>query len=228
MAGAVGSSGVSGGKVSYSDLHVIGELCAGSYLIRPDDGENNSPVKNLLAVDCLKDTDQLPKGVVMGTDEPVNPLDLTIAPASPDPTVQLSLNFTKIQFVLTPMDVKIDMRGTELGGTQTHNDGSTTVEYCIYVELYEVGVFNKVCYQVEVPANCVLTTSEAGVYTVVCEEDGVVSINPDLEDLPALDITTAPDTQGFTLIELLPVKATTTPTQAILIALLVPAVQSAR
>jgi hypothetical protein len=94
------------------------------------------------------------------------------------------------------------------------------------VELYEVGVFNQVCYEVEVPANCVLTTSEAGVYTVVCEDDVVISLNPDVEGLPALDVATQPNTQGYILIELLPVKvAEERDSEAILIGLLLPAIQ---
>jgi hypothetical protein len=169
----------------------------------------------------------LPEGVVIA-DEPVNPLDLTIIPSSSSsegqPMTSLSLNFTKIEYKNTAQGLEMDLRDTEIVGTQTHDDGSTTVEYCIYVELYEVGVFNKVCYQVEVPANCVLTTSEAGVYTVVCEEEGVVSLNPDLEDLPAMDLTVEPVDQGYILIELLPVKASA-PSQAILIGMLLPAVQ---
>lgn len=170
----------------------------------------------------------LPEGVVVA-DTPVNPLDLTIIPQvdADRPMESFQLIFTEVKFQYSAEGMVLDLRDTEQGGTQTHDDGSTTVEYCIYVELYEVGVFNQVCYEVEVPPNCTLVASEAGVYTLECEEGAVVSLNPDLEDLPAMDLTVQTPTQGYTLIELLPVKISADQqAQGVLIALLLPAIQN--
>ena len=67
----------------------------------------------------------------------------------------------------------------------SNDDGTTTVEYCIYEEVQEAGVFEEVCYEIEIPEGCILTTAEAGVYTVDCpEEGGTVMVNPILVGSP--------------------------------------------
>jgi hypothetical protein len=87
--------------------------------------------------------------------------------------------------------------------TITKNDnGTTTVEYCVYQEVHEVGVFEEVCYEIEVPENCILVSSEAGVYTLDCEGEAEISLNPSLEGLPAMNIV-APDGGGEPLIGML-------------------------
>jgi len=48
---------------------------------------------------------------------------------------------------------------------------NNTAEYCIYLEVQEAGVFEEVCYEVEVPLGCTLVAQEAGVYKLVCIDD---------------------------------------------------------
>ena len=131
------------------------------------------------------------------------------------PVDTFSLNFEKIQFDHN-LDGSLsfdfgDLNPDDLPPTNSNDDGTTTVEYCIYLES-EAGVFDQeVCYEIEIPENCTLTTSEAGVYTVVCEGDGTVEINPDLGELPST-VLTIPEN----------------PTEPVLVGLLLPAVQAAR
>lgn len=66
-------------------------------------------------------------------------------------------------------------------------NGSDTVEICYYAELYEVGVYNEVCVEIEIPEGCVLLQPEAGVYIIECEED-IVRVNPLFGDAPMLDL----------------------------------------
>ncbi|MDX2075908.1 MAG: thrombospondin type 3 repeat-containing protein [bacterium] len=106
------------------------------------------------------------------------------------PTENFTLNWAKIKFHILPEGgIDFNLREVEIGDSTTNDDGSTTIEYCINVELYEVGVFNVVCYQIEVPANCTVVSTEAGVYSVVCDGEGTISLNPDLDGLPAIHIT---------------------------------------
>ena len=93
----------------------------------------------------------------------------------------------------------------------TNDDGSTTVEYCIYQEVHEAGIFEEVCYEIEVPENCTLVSSEAGVYDIECQGEAEVSINPALVGLPAASIVAPED-----------------PDDGPLVGLLLPAVQAAR
>jgi hypothetical protein len=123
------------------------------------------------------------------------------------------LNFGAIKFEYKPQAAKggnvefewkvEEGESNETGPIITENDdGSTTVEYCVYEEVHEVGVFEEVCYEIEIPEGCTLTSSEAGVYKIECEEDEVVLLNPMLEGLPAVDIV-APEGGGLPLIGLL-------------------------
>jgi|GEM_PF-2109134 len=57
-------------------------------------------------------------------------------------------------------------------------------EYCVYLEVHEAGVFEEVCYQVEVPLGCTLVAQEAGVYKIVCIDD--ISIN-ESDPIPGWD-----------------------------------------
>ncbi|MBL8133163.1 MAG: hypothetical protein JNL42_14980 [Anaerolineae bacterium] len=125
-----------------------------------------------------------------------SPFDLVVGKPDPSSADTFTLNYTKVKIEVNPARLDLDLRETQLGGLRGGEDGGMVVEYCVYVELYEVGVFNEVCYEIEIPAGCVLSTSEAGVYTVVCEEEGVVHLNPALEGLPALDISVLPDDQS--------------------------------
>ncbi|MBK8020894.1 MAG: hypothetical protein IPK19_05560 [Chloroflexi bacterium] len=126
-----------------------------------------------------------------GTGDP-DPFELTLEQRDPSAGEQHTFNFTEIKIETYPDRLDIDLRDTQVGGLRGGQNGGVVVEYCISVELYEVGVFNEVCYEIEIPANCVLSSTEAGVYTVVCEGEGEVQLNPALEGLPALDITLLP------------------------------------
>jgi hypothetical protein len=54
-------------------------------------------------------------------------------------------------------------------------------------EVGEAGIFKQVCYEVEIPEGCVVTSSEAGVFTVDCGA-GEVSVNPLFDEVPAKDL----------------------------------------
>lgn len=56
-------------------------------------------------------------------------------------------------------------------GEEVPTRNTNTVEYCIYLEVQEAGVFEEVCYEVEVPLGCTLVAQEAGVYKLVCIDD---------------------------------------------------------
>ena len=88
------------------------------------------------------------------------------------------------------------------------DDDSASVEVCVVEEGAEAGMYDEVCYEVELEDGCVLTSAEAGVYVVDCDEDDTVSVNPLLENMPGMFINSNADT--------------------VLVALLLPAVQSAR
>lgn len=180
-------------QYAYNDPVVA--LCESDALSWWEIGADGAPVIGSFNFACLPlDPAVLPEGMGFG-EEPLKPFVPTIVPSvggSDMPGEAHTLNFTSIKVASTVDGLQFDLRGTEIGGTHGNDDGSTTVEYCVYVELYEVGVFNKVCYQVEVPPNCELVSTEAGVYTVVCEGEGNVSLNPDIQGLPALDVTVPP------------------------------------
>jgi len=57
------------------------------------------------------------------------------------------------------------------------SDEPEVVEICYYVELYEVGVWNEVCVEIEVPEGCELVASEAGVYHLDCDDPVVAGFN---------------------------------------------------
>ena len=152
---------------------------------------------------CVEDMDEavnstrIPAGLSIATH--TNPLDLTVFPPSTSaafPTEQLSFGYTEVEWTYDTTTLGFDLRGTKFDEPRGNDDGTTTVEYCIYVELYEEGVLNQVCYEIEIPANCTLTTSEAGVYTVDCEDVGGVSVNPNFDGLPALDFSVHDSTAG--------------------------------
>lgn len=63
------------------------------------------------------------------------------------------------------------------------SNGNPTIEYCVYLEVQEAGVFQEVCYEVEIPEGCVVTSNEAGVFTVDCGP-GPVTVNPRFDDIP--------------------------------------------
>lgn len=160
-------------------------------------------------------------------DEPENPFDLTIFhdhEGGEQPYLKVELENVLISSYsisghggdagVSPVGLMLDLRATERDGDdfpqpQPNDDGTTTVEYCLYLEVKEAGVFEEVCYEVEIPENCVLTTAEAGVYTVECEGEGTVKLNPAIGGLPALNLT-IPERRD----------------EAILIALLLPAIQN--
>lgn len=191
------------GKVSMHDftftLKMASVLCSSDALLWWDVDADGDVLDGTINSLCLAELPIMPQpaglaeGLVIGTVEEPDPFVLTIAPTATNsdvvPVSQVSFNFTEIKFHYDSAALNLDLRDTEIGGTRGNDDGSTTVEYCFYVELYEVGVFNQVCYTVEVPPNCELVSSEAGVYTVVCDGEGQVSLNPVWDGLPALDVT---------------------------------------
>jgi hypothetical protein len=131
------------------------------------------------------------------------------------PTDSFSLNFGAIKFEYKPqrpdssaahVDFYLRLQGVDGEATDTSNgDGSTTIEYCVYLEVQEAGVFEEVCYQIEIPENCTLTSSEAGVYNVECEGEAEIELNPAIEGLPAANITIPEnDEQGVLMALLLP------------------------
>ncbi len=140
----------------------------------------------------------------------------TSGDADDRPTEEVAFYYNKIAFNYNALGGALsfdfgDLNPDDLPPPNSNDDGTTTVEYCIYLES-EAGVFDtEVCYEIEIPENCTLTTSEAGVYTVVCEGDGTVEINPDLGELPST-VLTIPEN----------------PTEPVQVALLLPAVQAAR
>ena len=99
------------------------------------------------------------------------------------------VNGSSICGQLDTWNVSLDWISGEANGTNDDDDGENpTVEYCIYQEVHEVGVFEEVCYEIEIPEGCVLTTSEAGVFTLDCGEGEVGQVNPLFDGLPAIDI----------------------------------------
>jgi hypothetical protein len=87
-------------------------------------------------------------------------------------------------------------------------DGSTPVfTYCVVELGDEAGVYEEVCYEVELPDGCTVETAEAGVWKVTCEEGGSVQVTPFGDDNPMF---VAQDNDG------------------VLIGLLLPAVQKVR
>lgn len=115
------------------------------------------------------------------------------------PTEEVAFYYNRIAFKYAKQALILDFRDTEMDEPPTHHDnddGTTTVEYCIYQEVKEVGVFEEVCYEVEIPEGCVLTTAEAGVYTVECEEEPTVTLNPLIDGLPKVDLTIQRDDTG--------------------------------
>jgi len=65
-----------------------------------------------------------------------------------------------------PMVVQLQL---VYGGTSSPQDPPTQQpEYCVYEEVQEAGVFEEVCYPIEVPEGCWLETVEAGVWDLVC------------------------------------------------------------
>lgn len=88
-------------------------------------------------------------------------------------------------------------------------DGTTPAFiYCLTQEVGEAGHFEEVCYQIELPDGCTMTSSEAGVWHMECDGDGGIDVTPWGLDLPLLSVEPDGD--------------------AVLIALLLPAVQQAR
>jgi|GEM_PF-5760565 len=88
-------------------------------------------------------------------------------------------------------------------------DGSTPAFiYCLIQEVGEAGHFEEVCYQIELPDGCTMTSPEAGIWHMECDDDGGIVVTPFGWDLPLLIVE--PDGE------------------TILIALLLPAVQAAR
>jgi len=80
---------------------------------------------------------------------------------------------------------------------QVSTDGGSqnpTIEYCVYLEVQEAGVFEQVCYEVEIPEGCVVISNEAGVFTVDCGQ-GVISVDPTFEERPA-ELVEVPTQQG--------------------------------
>lgn len=121
--------------------------------------------------------------------------------ADDKPTEDVAFYYNKIAFsyAQTRDTLSLDFNDMALEKLPTHHDnddGTTTVEYCIYQEVKEAGVFEEVCYEVEIPEGCVLTTAEAGVYTVECEEEPTVTINPLIEGLPKVELTIQRDDTG--------------------------------
>lgn len=173
------------------DVIVDGSIITGENPAAASGGHAGQMTIESWAMGCGAGLDEV--AVAADGAEP-DPMVLTIAPATTEsaegrPRESLSLNFTKITYNRVDEGVSIDLMDTEWNRPETHDDGTTTIEYCIYVELYEVGVFNQVCYEIEVPPNCELVSTEAGVYTVLCEGEGVVEVNPDMPTLPGLELT---------------------------------------
>ena len=52
-----------------------------------------------------------------------------------------------------------------------NDDNTTVVEYCVYEEVEEAGVFKEVCYEIEVPEGCWLESAEAGVFVTKCRPE---------------------------------------------------------
>ena len=65
-----------------------------------------------------------------------------------------------------------------------------TVEYCVLEQVGEAGIYEEVCYEIEIPAECELINPEAGVYIVDCPE---VSVNPLLGELPGMFVDVPDD-----------------------------------
>lgn len=115
------------------------------------------------------------------------------------PTEEVAFYYNRIAFNYAKTALNLDFRDTEMDAPPTHrdnDDGTTTVEYCISQEVKEAGVFEEVCYEVEIPEGCVLTTAEAGVYTVECEEEPTVTINPLFDGLPSVILSIQRDSEG--------------------------------
>jgi hypothetical protein len=71
------------------------------------------------------------------------------------------------------------------------DDGGTppSIIVCSYQQLTEAGVYEEVCYEVEIPEGCVVDSSEAGLWHIICEDDGDgVQVTPVGETAPILDI----------------------------------------
>lgn len=68
------------------------------------------------------------------------------------------------------------------------DDDKATLTYCVVEEGAEAGMFEEVCYEIDLADGCTLTSSEAGVYVVDCDEDDTVSVNPLLDNQPALTL----------------------------------------
>lgn len=83
-------------------------------------------------------------------------------------------------------DVVVD--GNIITGENYDSAKSSTVEVCTWQEVQEAGVFEEVCYEIEVPEGCTLVASEAGVYKLECDDSEPTTLNPLFDGMPALDI----------------------------------------
>jgi hypothetical protein len=101
-------------------------------------------------------------------------------------TLATTLNYSGtcplLSYPLTGLSDGIDWFINQEAGEVSETE-NPTIEYCVNQEVEEAGVFKEVCYEVEIPEGCVVTSNEAGVFTVDCGE-GEVSVNPLFDNLP--------------------------------------------
>lgn len=80
------------------------------------------------------------------------------------------------------LDIAVECVWVELGAGGSILeclDGTTpSFIYCLIQEVGEVGIFQEVCYQVELPDGCTMTTAEAGVWHMECDDDSEVVVTP--------------------------------------------------
>jgi hypothetical protein len=107
----------------------------------------------------------------------------------PIPTEDTALNFVNTDLLEEGCELTQDDSGRIV---PTCEDGGLPAEMpiCTHQELNEEGVFEEVCYKVEIPEGCVVDNSTAGRWHVSCEDTGEdgVQITPIGEEESIVDI----------------------------------------
>ena len=119
---------------------------------------------------------------------------------APAVTESLSLNFVDIEALPDGCSVS---QNASIVQAPVCADGSTpnSVTLCTYQQLVEVGVWELVCYEVQIPEGCTIETPEAGVWQIVCEETvDSFQVTPVGQTTPILDIQWDDDSVGVALL----------------------------
>lgn len=179
--------------------------------VLPENCELVNPEAGVFILICDEDVDPTPIIDTMGTLIPpdcelVNPeAGVFYLDCTPDEETTFSPANTGFDFAPACMYVEQEAGVFVL---ECANGDTPTIMYCILELGSEAGMYVEVCYEIEIPEGCTVDTSEAGVWHFDCDDDGTVVVTPFGNDLPIL---TADDNND-----------------AVLIGLLLPAVQKVR